>query len=122
MTTSRGGPTATLLSNGEVLLAGGCVDARCTYVALASAELYKPATGTFSATGSMNATRFDGQTATLLPNGQVLVAGGYGTNYVVPVPERRSLCRIHPRPGPGHWAAASPFAHRTVWHSLSQWR
>jgi hypothetical protein len=37
MTTSRGGPTATLLSNGEVLLAGGCVDARCTYVALASA-------------------------------------------------------------------------------------
>ena len=87
MTTSRGGPTATLLSNGEVLLAGGCVDARCTYVALASAELYNPATGTFSATGSMNATRFDGQTATLLPNGQVLVAGGYGTNYVVPVPD-----------------------------------
>ena len=63
--------TATLLPNGKVLITGG----RDAVGSLLSAELYDPATGTFSATGSMStARRF--HTATLLPNGKVLVVGG----------------------------------------------
>src|SRR5947208_2412876 len=44
-------------------------------VTLTSADLYHPATGTWSATGSLNTARYD-HTATLLRNGMVLVAGG----------------------------------------------
>ncbi len=71
MTAARYGHTATLLPNGTVLVAGGFNGS----VNLATAEVYDPASGTFTATGTMSATRY-GHTATLLPNGKVLVAGG----------------------------------------------
>src|ERR1700730_11300798 len=64
--------TATLLANGQVLVAGGYSNG--SY--LASAELYDPASGTWTGTGSL-ATARRGHTATLLPNGKLLVAGGF---------------------------------------------
>src|SRR5437667_9547124 len=48
LATARNGHTATLLPNGKVLIAGG----RNGHSGLASAELYDPASGTWSATGS----------------------------------------------------------------------
>jgi Galactose oxidase, central domain/Kelch motif len=67
--------SATLLPDGMVLVAGG-EDAK--FNPLSSAELYNPATGKFSPTGSMTTAR-EGQSATLLNDGQVLMAGGGGT-------------------------------------------
>jgi Flp pilus assembly secretin CpaC len=70
--TGRYHHTATLLPNGQVLVAGGST----LSTAFSSAELYDPATGTWKSTSPMNSVRRDA-TATMLPNGKVLVAGGY---------------------------------------------
>jgi N-acetylneuraminic acid mutarotase len=71
--------TATLLPNGKVLVVGGEGDdgrGDGFVSALNSAELYDPATGNWSLTGPLKSYRL-AQTATLLPNGKILVAGGY---------------------------------------------
>lgn len=79
MATARANHTATLLANGKVLVAGGCSTGDCLLGELGSAELYDPATGTFTATGSAVIKRH-AHTATLLPSGKVFVVGGASTN------------------------------------------
>ena len=66
MNNARGNPTATLLNNGKVLVAGPTSTG-------SSFELYDPATGTFTPTGNVNTAGGYGYTATLLNNGMVLV-------------------------------------------------
>jgi len=78
MLTARCNHTATLLQNGLVLITGGATNGNGEASPSASAELYNPITGSFSVTGSMVEVR-DSHTATLLPNGMVLVAGGDST-------------------------------------------
>jgi hypothetical protein len=63
--------TATLLTNGKVLVAGGITGIHVS----GTAELYDPSAGTFAAASPMQQSRTQ-HTATLLPNGKVLIAGG----------------------------------------------
>ena len=70
--------TATLLTNGKVLVAGGAHQDSYCLAGIASAELYDPAVGSFAHTESMTNGRY-AQTSTLLPTGKVLVAGGYSS-------------------------------------------
>lgn len=67
--------TATLLTNGQVLVTGGLNSSGFYGSILASAELYDPNFGTWTNVTPMNLAR-EWHTATLLPNGQVLAAGG----------------------------------------------
>ncbi len=71
MTAARKWHTATRLASGKVLIAGGSDGT----VALATAELFDPATGAFTPTGSMGVPRAF-HSATLLSDGTVLVVGG----------------------------------------------
>jgi hypothetical protein len=77
--------TATLLANGKVLIAGGSTFCSVTVQCLdaGDAELYDPASGTFSAIGSMTLVRPEG--AVLLPDGMVLFAEGYPTGTLASV-------------------------------------
>ncbi len=83
--------TATLLPDGRVLVVGGLISADPPAMVdrTATAEVYDPASGTFSAVGPMAAPRYL-HAASILPDGTVLVAGG-----------------AHELPPPGQPAAAS---------------
>jgi hypothetical protein len=76
MKQARAGATATMLNNGKVLVVGGLGEANNESIV----DLYDPATNSFlpaALTPRMNYARSDA-TATLLPNGKVLIAGGTG--------------------------------------------
>jgi Kelch motif len=116
MSTTRHSYTATLLPSGKVLVAGGWSGSGfflCFFdcVVLASAELYDPATGTWSATGSLSEQR-DLHTATLLPSGEVLVAGGFdGFSFV--------LSEELYDPAAGTWSQASSINEQRGSHSAT---
>ena len=63
--------TASVLTNGKVLVTGGYNGSSF----LNSAELYDPSTGIWTTTGNMNNARYY-HTASVLTNGKVLVTGG----------------------------------------------
>jgi len=87
----RYGQGMTLLPDGKVLVAGGATSpVGDKSFLLDSAELYDPATGAWTATGTM-VSIYSGSPATLLPDGRVLVGGFPPELY---------------DPGTGSWTAA----------------
>lgn len=84
LSTNRYSHTATRLASGKVLVVAGagdpCSGGFCYSTVNSSAELYDPATEAWSLTGGLS--RRAGHSATLLQNGEVLVAGGHNDAYV----------------------------------------
>ena len=78
MSTIRFLHTATLLKDGRVLVTGGAND-ELGGQASATTEIYDPASNTWTPGPPMANARYE-HTATLLTDGSVLVAGGYGGN------------------------------------------
>ena len=81
MNTARHNQIVLALPNGRTLITGGATDPNSTQP-LASAELYDPVAHTFTTVGPMNVARVD-HTMTLLPNGTVLIAGGFNAEGVI---------------------------------------
>jgi hypothetical protein len=75
MNVGRGEFVNAVLHDGRVLVVGGITEIDEFGVAIASAEIYDPVSGTWTLTGSMSTARAD-PTAVRLLDGRVLVAGG----------------------------------------------
>jgi hypothetical protein len=114
----RGAHSAALLPDGRVLVAGGYYrPTPTTSSPTASAEIYDPNTGSWAMTGSMSTPRH-WHTATALPGGAVLVAGGWASvrslrprSSTIPLPEcgspqERSMCRVTGTPQTSCWTVA----------------
>lgn len=100
MIEGRASHTATLLPSGKVLLAGGNSGSNFfTPGVIGSAELYDPTSGSSTATGPLIEARA-AHTATLLPDGTVLAAGGFNGNDYLASAEIYDLSQ-------GTWAGAS---------------
>lgn len=123
MITGRAEHTATLLLDGKVLVAGGVADNR-EEEALASAELYDPDTGKWTATGRMKSPRAQ-HTATLLADGRVLVAGGTcDGRYTTGCPSDEdptgamAAAEIYD-PGTGKWTATGDMTTQRFYHTAT---
>jgi N-acetylneuraminic acid mutarotase len=109
--TGRVKHTATLLRNGTVLIAGGL---EFTNTALASAEVYNPATDKWSPAGSMAKARLY-HTATLLPSGKVLVTGGWDA----PGPANSLASAELYDPATNAWSPAAPMVGSRTFHTAT---
>ncbi len=109
--TTRGWHTATLLPNGSVLVVGGVTADAVKSYPLASAELYDSATRTWSATGYLNTSPRSSHTATLLPNGKVLVAGGSDSSSVT-----SASAELYD-PATGTWTFTGSSVRKSTWTS-----
>lgn len=130
MTAPRIGHPITLLNDGRVLVSGGLatyVDVSANFNAVLNtaqntAEIYDPATGTWSAVATtMNAKR-SGHTQTLLNDGRVLIAGGLSggvaSTFGGDVPLYTALCQVFD-PATGAFAAAPALAVARGFHAAS---
>jgi hypothetical protein len=108
--TSRRAHTLTVIDDGRVLAVGGVHGHPANKpFALATAELYDPATGTWTPTGSLHLSRHS-HSATLLPDGRVLVAGGATDQPPLPAQIITNTAEIYD-PATGTWTKVAPMLH-----------
>jgi len=109
MSVERESHTATLLKDGRVLILGGLrtADGGFHWETLRTAEIYDPATGTFSASGSMNEARVF-HAATLLADGRALITGGLSNK----------SAEIYD-PGTGSFKSAGAMMRGRYWHTAT---
>lgn len=109
MTTARQQSATVPIAGGKVLVAGGMNDSEGR---LNSAELYDFRTGTFTALAAQMSSRRQAPAAALLPDGRVLIAGGYWTTYLATAeiydPETRTFAPTEPMSVARSGAVAAP--------------
>jgi hypothetical protein len=128
MSTYRHHQSATLLPNGTVLVAGGAGQSGSSNFPVATAEIYDPATGSFSTAGRLTSARY-GHTATLLNNGRVLITGGAPNSFNLPIPAHLPLTILSsaeiytpdaPVPAPALFTTSDDGRGQgAIWHSQS---
>lgn len=110
--------SATLLTSGNILVAGGDNGNTPPSSPIAGFQVYDPSASGFAAAGaSMNSSR-ESHTATLLPDGRVLACGGYtGADWTAGVVHSTSTCELY-TPGSNSFAytvaMTTPRAHHTA--------
>lgn len=110
MAQPRYGFAQVALPDGRILVAGGIADPNnVTQTILNSAELYDPNTGTFTSAGTMVSARY-GAMAQLLPNGKVLIAGGFGPGGVLAEAELFDPSLAGAADGASPWQATGAMA------------
>ena len=109
MTLDRVDHSATALATGKVLVVGGASHALNDEITAAT-EVYDPATGIFTASGSMSFARGQGHGATRLASGRVLVTGGAGP------PAARTSAELFD-PATGMFSTAGPLTTLRIQHT-----
>jgi WD40 repeat protein len=110
LASARVNHTATLLPNGKVLVAGGAPD-NLQSTSLSTVEVYDPDTGIWTTKNPMSSAR-QAHTSTLLPDGRVLVAGGFNVGYFT------SSAEIYD-PASGTWMATGALGTSRGVHSAT---
>ncbi|CAF1043838.1 unnamed protein product [Rotaria sp. Silwood1] len=108
--------TATTLTNGKVLVAGGSFYYGFNYTFSNSAELYDPSTGLWTKTGNMSVQR-SYHTASLLTNGKVLVTGALLYNEFG-YPSVLSSAEVYD-PSSGLWTATGNMSNAKCAHTAT---
>src|SRR5919202_3477224 len=115
MVAPRAYHTATLLPDGRILVVGGRGGNAQGGAALNTVELYNPATDTWTGAAPL-ATPRSNHTATLLPDGRVLVVGGAETRsgLLTPVPSAEIY-----DPAANSWTAVGPLGTARSGHTAT---
>jgi hypothetical protein len=117
--TLRFGPNpAVLMPDGRVMLVGGYGNGDRRDPAATSAELYDPATGSWTATGNLRWPHRTGQSATLLLDGRVLVAGGSAYQGTSGGPYPEAAAELYD-PITGTWTATAPMTSARSFHDAT---